>query len=501
MSSWSAWNVTGSLNSEVIRLLGEIQVNLATLQNTKVTKGGDAVTGAGNRLTIGTTTNNEVELVSNNQSCFRLTPDGNVFLPNQMLVDSVLQDNQHPNICGALNTNTGISIEGPDMVQFVGNGNLTAQIDTNNLIVNSNTIRFGDENGPRLQHSGNNFNIETIGNHALNLFVQGSKGVTLTKSNNDLDISTTTAGNGTTQVRINGTGTVSRPQYSFSNKTDTGVFLSNDGYLTMSQDGSQVFRCFATGVDMTADQIFFNTQSGPTYYPQICWDSTDLSRDTGLYSPGNGILRFQNNALDSLHVSDNILSHLRCHMNSVNGWLAVNNSYPSFGSAELFDSQFKITYLRSVGADMQATGTCLQLSYRVGNVVHGTIQGIVGDLPQTNCNFANLTQIKIEVSVPNKYGGSRSLNLLLSDGITNTSLTTLSSAGQFFLRNPTTHEVKTFVFSDFSREDLAMETFRFIYSQPPGYLWTGGATQSNNTQIAFGGSFTYLVFESVDNNP
>lgn len=493
MSSWSAWNVTGSLNSEILRVLMDLQTTLSILQNNAVYKDGNTVTSA---LRIGTNNNYDVIVESNNTDRMTIESTGNVRVHNQLEIGGT---GNLPGLCASGDNSTGLWFPTNSTAAFVGNSTNLLQVSTSDVIASGGKVSLGN-GGPFLNATGTEMTIDGA-NKDIHFHPKGSKGLMLNVSGQDLNIVTDTAGNGTTQVRINGTGTVSRPQYSFSNKTNTGVFLSNDGYLTMSQDGSQVFRCFATGVDMTADQIFFDTQSGPTYYPQICWDSTDSSRDTGLYSPGNGVLRFQNNGLDSLHVSDNILSHMRCHMNSFEGWLAVNNSYPSFGSAALYDIQFKITYSRSVGTDMQATGQGFQLSYRVGNVVHGTIQGIIGSLPQPNCNFANLTQITVEVSVPNKYGGSDFHSAVLSDGVTSTTFVSLFSAGQFFLRNPTTHEVKTFVYSEFWREDLATETFRFVYSQNPGYLWTGGATQSNNTNISFGGSFTYLVYESVDNYP
>lgn len=168
------------------------------------------------------------------------------------------------------------------------------------------------------------------------------------------------------KIQVSGTGTAATPQYTFINKSNTGVFLSNDGYLTMSQDGNQVFRCFSTGVDMTADQIFFDTQTGPTYYPQICWDSAG-SRDTGIYSKGDGVITFRNNNVDGFTSSDNFIGHSGMH-NQYHG--TIDKLLPNLHSTA-YNVVCTIDEYTNATITTSYASTLINMRYhRVGNIVN-----------------------------------------------------------------------------------------------------------------------------------
>ncbi len=222
------------------------------------------------------------------------------------------------------NFNVIVETNNVDRVTIDTDGNVAA---TGSIAANGGQVSVGTL-GSALNATGNEF-ILTGGNKNIHLHPKGVLGLQLDVTGNNLDITTATSGQGTVQIRANGFGTSARPQYSFGAKTNTGIYLGNDGLMTLCQDGSDIFRCYASGVDMLSDQIFFNTLSGPTYYPQICWDPSG-ARDTGIYSPQDGILQFRNNAQDTVRISDNILCHRRAHNNG--GTANIGTDFPLFES-------------------------------------------------------------------------------------------------------------------------------------------------------------------------
>lgn len=181
--------------------------------------------------------------------------------------------------------------------------------------------------GAAVNATGNEL-VLTGGNKNIHIHPKGQLGLQLDVNANNLDIKTATTGNGTVQIQANGKGTSTRPQYSFADKPDTGLYVNNDGLMTLCQDGSDVFRCNATGVDMVTDTIFFNTVSNPQY-PQICWDHLG-ARDTGIYSPQEGIVQFKNNQHETLRITDSMLSHKRAHNNGHTLYIGID--FPLFES-------------------------------------------------------------------------------------------------------------------------------------------------------------------------
>lgn len=236
------------------------------------------------------------------------------------------------------------------------------------VAVASGQVTLG-ASGAAVTAAGNEL-ILTGGNKNIHLHPKGALGLQLDVDGGNLNITTATSGQGTVQIRANGFGTSARPQYSFGAKTNTGIYMGNDGLMTLCQDGSDIFRCYASGVDMLSDQIFFNTLAGPSYYPQICWDPNG-ARDTGIYSPQDGILQFRNNAQDTVRISDNILCHRRAHNNG--GTANIGIDFP------LFESRLVTTLCDEFGWKTTTAGNFsiynnfnFDILYtRVGNMITG----------------------------------------------------------------------------------------------------------------------------------
>jgi hypothetical protein len=222
--------------------------------------------------------------------------------------------------------------------------------------------------GAAITATGNEL-ILAGGNKNIHLHPKGALGLQIDVDNNNLNIATATSGQGTVQIRANAKGTAARPQYSFKDKTNTGIYLNSDGFMALSQDGSDVFRCYNTGLDMNADQIFFNTLPGPTYYPQICWDQSG-SRDTGIYSPEDGILQFRNNAEDTLRISTSILCHRRAHNNAGSGNIGID--FPLFESRLVTTLCYNFGWKTTTGSWSYYNNFNFDILYtRVGNIITG----------------------------------------------------------------------------------------------------------------------------------
>lgn len=417
MSAWSAWNVTGTLNSEILRILSQIQYDVYQMETNKVTKGGDNVTGNSSvPLVIGTNTDNPLQFETNNVPRMTIENTGNVSVAQQI---EIAGTQSAPGLCSSVNNDTGMYFPADATVQMVGNDAVMAEVTPTEMTVSSARVDFGD-NGPYIKHSGTKFTMDSL-NHTLELTVQGQNGINIDKSGTTTTVTLNAPSNGqvlvnsnandlrfrvqgsdalqcsTTQVvssketlmpkavlstrgtvsapavtfsdntdtgiflrgdgqlalsadgvealrcsaynvvssqevmvpktMLTSRGTKNEPAVRFSDNTDTGIYLNNDGLLTICQDGSDVFKCYNSGVDMVTDSLFFNTVTDPQF-PQICWDSSG-ARDTGFYSPQDGIIRARNNALETLNLSNYVLSHMQAH----NGHNAsIPKEFPMFGS-------------------------------------------------------------------------------------------------------------------------------------------------------------------------
>lgn len=394
MSAWSAWNVTGQLNSEIIRLLSQIQHDVYQMETNKVTKGGDNVTGNSSvPLVIGTNTDNPLQFETNNTPRMTIENTGNVSVAQQIEISGTQAT---PGLCSSVNNDTGIFFPTDATVQIVANDAVMAEVTPTEMTVSSARVDFGDS-GPYIQHAGSKFTMEAM-NHNIELTMQGQYGIELSKSGTtttaaliaptngqfvmnsaapDLRVqvqatevmrSSTSEITASKQVKLPKTiltsrGTSSSPAVTFADKPDTGVYLSADGLLTVCQDGSDVFRCFSTGVDMKTDTMFFDTVANPSV-PQICWDHQG-ARDTGFYSPQDGIIRARNNAQETLNLSDSVLAHMKAHTGNNR---EITREFPMFGSWT--ENVTAMLVERDIGDPNRTFAvTMFLMHYRVGNIV------------------------------------------------------------------------------------------------------------------------------------
>lgn len=482
MASWSAWNVTGSLNSEILRVLMSMQQNITLLQANSVLKDGNDTSSA---LRIGTNNNYDVVIESNNTDRMTIESTGNVRVHNQVEISG---SGSAPGLCASGDNSTGLWFPTNSTAAFVGNSTNLLQVSTSDVIASGGKVSLGS-GGPSLTATGPELIINGV-NKDIHFHPKGSTGLMLNLSGQDLNVKT--AATGTTQIQVNGLTTAARPNYSFSELNNSGMYLGTDNLVTFCQDGNNVMKLAPNGdaLDMQTKQIRFNTNAAR---PSIAWDNV-ASLDTGLYSPADGILRSVNNNIDALHVSDNILAHINTHHTSENGWMTINSALPCYGSAYVFNVLY-ISLIRAGGSHHYYAGLMKSFATRVGNVVSVYFNVSFDGFP--NPNVTDVTEIIVEVMTPNKYGGVSSYDDTLANSTTSTS-TPMSSVvyqGSLNMWNGVTRQTKPFVFCTFSNTTVTPELFKFTHLQPSGSVWNNNA--SNPTFI--NGTFSYLIYQETDN--
>jgi hypothetical protein len=373
----NAFNLTGvNLTKTILSLVNT---------STKVTIGGDQLN---DNLKIGTQDNYDLALVTNNVARMTIESTGSVFVSNQLKISGTASA---PGLCSSLSNSTGLYFPTPNNVNFVGGGNILCSMDNTKTTINTGVLDVG-LNGPSLTTSALNFILSGT-NRTIQINPTTSTGLQLSYTSNDLNLTTTTNAGGTVQFRANGRGNINRPQYSFVDKTNTGLFLGNDGYLGVCQDGYQVLRCLPTGVNMGDAQIFFNRLPGPTYYPQICFGVSG-SGNTGLYAPDLNVIRTVNNGIDALYVNENVVGHSKAHNASTT---SLGSTLPLFES-RAHSTPFVLFQIIDFGATgLSLTNLTINMMYsRVGNVCHG-MGTLIFSVPSGSTKLDGLT---IEFDLP-----------------------------------------------------------------------------------------------------
>lgn len=369
MTSWSAWNVTGSLNSEILRVLMDMQQNITLLQNNSVLKDGNNTTSA---LRIGTNNNYDVVIESNNTDRMTVESTGNVRVHNQIEISG---SQSAPGLCASGDNSTGLWFPTIANAVVVGNNTNLLQVSTSDVIASGGKVSLGLA-GPSLTATGGELVIHGA-NKDIHLLPHGSTGLLLDVNGQDLNIRTATGGHGATQVQINGKGTLSRPQYSFADNSNSGMYLDSSNNVSFAANGNDVMKLYSNGVDMVNHKIYFNSAGdGSKDNLQIVFDNTG-ARDTGIYSPSDGIIKFMNNDQQTLNVRSNVLGHRGVH--NASGTQTIGSDLPIFESRLVTTMCDTFTWRPTGGSTVVYTDLVFfDIIYtRVGNVVTGTAMNTI----------------------------------------------------------------------------------------------------------------------------
>jgi hypothetical protein len=245
-------------------------------------------------------------------------------------------------------------------VDVDGNSNTTDPVNVPRILVTNRGTTTADPNVLVYAATKNEAYTGTYSGYPYAIYTNNVQRMYIDGSQGNVSINT--------RLLLNN-GTSSAPSLGFVVKPNTGLYMDTSSGLTLlaiTQDGTKIAQCYASGIDFLDKQVFFNTLPGPTYYPQLCWDQNG-ARDTGIYSRQDGILKFMNNGQNSLHVSDNILSHQGIHNSAT---YHIGSDYPSLHSN--IQTQTAYMTLVNIGSTSFNFNASVKIMYyRTGNVLNG----------------------------------------------------------------------------------------------------------------------------------